>query len=289
MVIKMKKYTISIVATILILLLNFPILCAAEEVAAETEAPQADQAVQTDQTDGLCELINAVSAGDQETVDRLSAELETYGVLTREEITAVIRQVQTSLGEKYGETQWYQKVSAFVDRYIGYIVSAVLILSCLIVLLIVNKKGIAWGKGKVNWLREKFVPWINEKSNRADQLIDAAAKWQEQAKEAAEQLRKQEEQLRKQEEQARQERKLVESDKQALQKQVITLENERIAEAGKLKQKDQYLTKAMMLMASELSFIADTFGLNNKAAEMTKAKYTAMMDLLTRGMEEDAT
>ena len=267
----MKK--ILIVVVLMIFSIELSVICVQAEdekppeFSAEVESVEDANNITSDKLVAILQEIGWIE--NEENLERIVDYLKLSG-MTEEDARVLLIQTKEMLEKQYGTAPWYQKASQWFDDYIGYLVAFVLFIGITVVALIIKKTGIDWFKDKLKWVEGSFLPWVKDKSKNLEEM-------QEQYQlllEAGHQLHQDYEHILSEYQQA-------ESDKQLLEQKLISAEQNRTQEVVTSGKKYAALTQALSLMATELSFVADTFGLNNRQAELVKQKYAAIMELIS--------
>lgn len=186
------------------------------------------------------------------------------------EIQGVLDKFKDDMDAQYGEKPWYDSVSAFWDKYVGYIVSGVVLLANIGAAIF----GLKYGKQNIakyfSWCKDTFIPWMTDSLEEALKQFKTFEENSE--KRFAELTEKYAELTNALDEQN--------ALKAETQKVIADMEAARAKDAEQALKQAKLLKRILSLVASQMAYISQSTGLNNETADQIRAKYDALIAVL---------
>lgn len=288
----MKKL---IAIAVLSLAVCLPFHAFADETVAETpaETETAPSEVESETVPTETETVPTETETEQSTDAEQKSDTDTEAEespVDSEDIKADIQDMldgfKADMDEKYGEKEWYENVSNFWDKYIGYIVSGVVVL----INIFAGLFGLKYGKKNIYkyyaWCKESFIPWMKE------DLLPEIEKTMEQTKAFAENAdKKYSELLTEITEKYKALEATVEGQedlKAETQSLIATVNETAKTDRERALQQTKSLKRILSVVASQMAYLSQSTGLNNETADQIRLKYDALIASLDAEIDSES-
>lgn len=288
----MKKL---IAIAVLSLAVCLPFHAFADETVAETpaETETAPSEVESETVPTETETVPTETETEQSTDAEQKSDTDTEAEespVDSEDIKADIQDMldgfKADMDEKYGEKEWYENVSNFWDKYIGYIVSGVVVL----INIFAGLFGLKYGKKNIYkyyaWCKESFIPWMKE------DLLPEVEKTMEQTKAFAENAdKKYSELLTEITEKYKALEATVEGQedlKAETQSLIATVNETAKTDRERALQQTKSLKRILSVVASQMAYLSQSTGLNNETADQIRLKYDALIASLDAEIDSES-
>lgn len=187
-----------------------------------------------------------------------------------DEIQGVLDKFKDDMDAQYGEKPWYDSVSAFWDKYVGYIVSGVVLLANIGAAIF----GLKYGKNNIakyfSWCKETFIPWMTDS---LDEALKQFKTFEESSEKRFAELTEKYAALTN----ALEEQTALKAETQQV---IADMEAARAKDAEQALKQAKLLKRILSLVASQMAYISQSTGLNNETADQIRAKYDALIAVL---------
>lgn len=190
----------------------------------------------------------------------------------KNEIQGMLDDFKADMDEKYSDKPWYERASSFWDQYIGYLVSAIVLLVNIGAVLF----GMKYGKKNIYkyyaWCKNSFIPWMSDTLEKSRQYAEDADKRYTEMLEKYKEL----------------ESMIEEQDKLKAETQlaIVEMDEAQKTDRDRMLKQTRSLRRILSVVASQMAYLSQSTGLNNETAEQIRAKYDALLATLENESED---